>query len=246
MGRRKDPKQLYKLLVYILRHRPDEFGLVPHDGGALPVKELIQAIGEEPGWGYVRRSHLNEVLMTHRDHPFLLEGSAIGVADSPAVCAVSPDEVPKLLYHCVRRKAYPVVSRRGLAPMGKPWVVLSVTEEMALRIGRRRDPKPVLLTVQARRAAEEGIPFRRQGELLYIVNQVPTECFTGPPLSPEKTPAVTQTRETSEASSRIEPGSFALDVARSEALQRQAVKQKGIKKDIAWKKEARKARRRRR
>jgi len=50
------------MLVYMLGHRPDEFGLVPDSEGFIPYKELLQAIHEEEGWRYVRRSHINEVL----------------------------------------------------------------------------------------------------------------------------------------------------------------------------------------
>jgi putative RNA 2'-phosphotransferase len=250
MGRRKDPHQLCKLLTYILGCRPDEFGLVPDEKGFVRVKDLIKAICEEPGWGYVRRSHLNEVLLIHRDHPFMLESASIGMSDFSSPTQVVPvGDVPKLLYHCVRRKAYPVVSRRGIMPMGQHGVFLALTEDMALRMGKRRDPKPVLLTIQARQAAEDGVVFRRQGELIYTVAHIPVGCFTGPPLPPERARDEKEGPRQVEASgdgNRVKPGSFTFDLERSEELHRQAVKRKGIKKDIAWKKEARQTRRKRR
>ena len=50
-------------MVYMLGYRPDEFGLVPDPEGYIPYKNLLQAIHEEPGWGYVRQGHFNEILM---------------------------------------------------------------------------------------------------------------------------------------------------------------------------------------
>ena len=253
MGKRKDPKQLYKLLTYILGCRPDEFGLVPDENGFVPVKDLIKSIGEEPGWGYVRKSHLNEVLLLYRNHPFDLKGTSIKTTNPrEPLRAASVDDVPKLLYHSVRRKAYPVVCRRGIMPMGQHHVFLAISEELALRMGRRRDPRPVLLTVQARRAIEEGVAFRRQGELLYSVDHVPVCCFTGPPLpqekgkETEKSKARIPAQERPGDGSRVEPGSFSLDMTRSEELHRQAMRRKGIKKEIDWKKDVRKTRRKRR
>jgi putative RNA 2'-phosphotransferase len=64
--RRED---LSRLMIYILGYRPDEFGLVPDPGGYVRYKELLQAIHEEPGWGYVRQSHFNEILMGKRPVP---------------------------------------------------------------------------------------------------------------------------------------------------------------------------------
>ena len=54
---------LSRFLIYILAHRPDEFGLVPDSIGFITMKELLRAIHEEPGWGYVREGHIREVLI---------------------------------------------------------------------------------------------------------------------------------------------------------------------------------------
>ncbi|MCK4729362.1 MAG: RNA 2'-phosphotransferase, partial [Desulfobacterales bacterium] len=48
MGRQKDPKQLEKMMSYILGRRPDEFGLALNDQGFVRLKDLLKAISEEP------------------------------------------------------------------------------------------------------------------------------------------------------------------------------------------------------
>jgi putative RNA 2'-phosphotransferase len=242
MGRQKDPKKLFKLMTYVLGRQPDEFGLAPDQKGFIRIKDLIKAICEEPGWGYVRKSHINEVLITLRDHPFLVEDDGIRVENADeGVRPVSGVIPPKLLYHCVRRKAYPVVCRKGIMPMGKHRVFLATTEKMALRIGRRRDADPVMLTVLAQRAYEAGVAFSRQGEALYLADHVPVSCFSGPPLPKEKAEETKQKKEPAKPEST--PGSFVLDMERSDALQRQQMKRKGVKKEVSWKKDARKLRR---
>ncbi|MBW2208401.1 MAG: hypothetical protein JRG79_15965 [Deltaproteobacteria bacterium] len=65
LGKRKTQNKLQsfaRLMVYILGYRPDEFGLVPDSNGFIAFKDLIKALHEEPGWGYVRQSHINEIL----------------------------------------------------------------------------------------------------------------------------------------------------------------------------------------
>jgi putative RNA 2'-phosphotransferase len=245
VGRPKTAKELRKLMTYVLGRRPDEFGLVPDHEGFVRVKDLIKAISEEPGWGYVRRSHIHEVLITSSDRPFILEEDRIKAAGCDAAVRPVPDVVPpKLLYHCVRRKAYPVVCEKGISPMGQHHVFLATTQDMALRIGKRRDPKPVLLTVQARRAGEAGVSSSRQGEFLYMVDHVPVGYFSGPPLPKEKREAPQAKKEGAPAEDTL-AGTFVLDMERSKELQQQRLKRKGLKKDIAWKKEARRFRRRR-
>ena len=247
MAKRKDPKQFYKLLTYILGSRPDEFGLVPDENGFIRIKDLVKSISEEPGWGYIRKSHLNEVLLIYRDHPFVLDAASMKISyPREQVRPIPANDMPKLLYHCVRRKAYPFVCRRGITPMGQHHVYLAVTEALALRMGKRRDPRPVLLTIQSQQAIGEGIRFQRQGELLYVADYIPVGCFTGPPLPQEKVKETPRLPERTHDENRLEPGSFLMDMTRSEELQRQAIKRKGIKKEVAWKKEARKTRRKRR
>jgi putative RNA 2'-phosphotransferase len=243
MGRARTPKQLGQLMYYVLERRPDEFGLVPDDEGFVRFKDLIKAISEESGWGYVRRSHIHEVLLSAPDHSFVVEDDRIRVVGSEKAVSRTEGVVPpKLLYLCMRRKAYRVVCEKGISLMGHKRILLATTVEMALRMGRRRDPKPVLLTVQARRAAEAGVTFCRQGELIYMADHVPVGYFSGPPLPKEKEEAAKPKKEPLLVSETL-AGSFSLDMERSRELQQQRLKRKGLKKDIAWKKDARKLRR---
>jgi putative RNA 2'-phosphotransferase len=245
MGRQKGPKQLEKLMSYILGRRPDEFGLVLNDQGFVRMKDLLKAISEEPGWGYVRKSHIDEVLMTSSEKSFVLENDNIKAVCRDDSLAPGTEVVPpKLLYHCVRRRAYPVVCQQGIIPLGPPRVYLATTKELALRMGKRRDPAPVLLTVQAQRAFEAGVRFLKQGRLIYITDNVPVGYVTGPPLPKEKKEEASKLVKTLPMPEGL-PGSFTFEVERSRVLQQQQLRRKGLKKEIVWKKDARRLRRKR-
>ena len=80
MGRRANQfkvDSLARFLLYVLGRRPDEFGLVPDAGGFVLLKELLQAIHEEPSWRYVRQSHVNEVLCGSYRAEFDAEGDRL-------------------------------------------------------------------------------------------------------------------------------------------------------------------------
>ncbi len=241
MGRQKGPKQLEKLISYILGRRPDEFGLVLNDQGFVRLKDLLKAISEEPGWGYVRKSHIHEVLMTSCEKSFVIDNDKIkAVCRDDAPAGVEDIVPPKLLYHCVRPRAYPVVCRQGIIPLGQPRVYLSTTEELAQRMGKRRAPVPVLLTVQAQRAFKAGVRFSKQGDFIYITDHVPVGYFTGPPLPKEKKKEAPPVAIPEDA-----PGSFTFQLERSRTLQQQRLRRKGLRKEIVWKKDARRMRRKR-
>jgi putative RNA 2'-phosphotransferase len=187
MALQKSPKRLAKLLDYILGRRPDEFGLVADSGGYIKIKELLKALSEEEGLTYIRRAHLDEILLTLPDPPFEISDNQIRAKYRRHLPehAYAPDP-PKLLYHCVRQKAYPHVYTKGLNPTGYSRVILSSSLSLAQRMGKRIDRSAVLLTVQVQHCLDKGIVFFKAGDTLFLADYIPPDCFRGPPLPKEK------------------------------------------------------------
>lgn len=233
-------ENLSRLMVYILGHRPDEFGLVPDSSGFVTYKELLWALHEEPGWGYVRLGHINEVLLG-KDRPFFeTAGDRIKVIErrwhlNLETPALSP---PKVLYTAIRRRAHPHVMERGLKADG--YLVLSSDQDMALRIGRRRDRKPVLLEVMSEPAMEQGILFYAFGHL-FLASEIPASFISGPPVTQEIREAIeTAKKKIKPKPPDFAPGTFTLDMDRDPDRSRRT---QG-KKRRGWKEDARKERRR--
>jgi putative RNA 2'-phosphotransferase len=240
-------KELGKIIEYILHHRPDEFGLFLNDDGSLPIKELIWALHEETGWKHVRYGQLKELSYSGLELTFTIEEKHIRPKSAPGQ-TMQNAVPPRLLYFAARRKAYPVILEHGLRPGGRPYVPLATTEDLALRIGKRRDPKPILLTVLAAQAHDSGHRFLNCGDLLYLVKNLPPPFFSGPPIretpQPRKisrpTPSPVQKPEIPEMA-----GSFLLDSARDpDLLRRQRSKQKKDRKRQISQERRRKKRRR--
>jgi putative RNA 2'-phosphotransferase len=128
---------------------------------------------------------------------------------------------------------------KGLASAQERHIVLSPDRDMAMRIGRRRDQKPVLLEISTRSVSTAGIALKPFGDL-FIANQVPAEAMTGPPV-PKKDMEATQKKEKAIPDKKpdFEPGTFVLDMNRDPDPSRHP---KG-KKRKGWKEAARKMRR---
>ncbi len=238
-------KKLAKLIAYILEHRPDEFGLVLDGEGFVSLKELQHAITEEEGWSYVRMTHMEEVASSTEGKCFDIREGRIRVredrAASPSV-KHEPVEPPPVLYFAARRKAYAHILRHGLEPSGKPFVPLAATEELAVRMGQRRDNQPVLLTIQAQEAYRDGCTFTRPKELIYLSGALPTCYISGPPVEQvsETLPRKPQ-KQPREAQSPAVP---AYDTLRM-AYRMEAKPKRRREKEVEWKKSARKHRRQR-
>ena len=248
---------LSRLISYILGHKPDEFGLVPDREGFVTYKELLWAINEEPGWGYVKMGHINEVLLGKERTLFQPEEKRIRALDRRWHLDLQHPSLslPKLLFIAVRRKAHAHVMDKGLRSTGDTFIVSSPDRDTAVKIGRRKDQNPVLMDIMASAAQEEGVSFYSFGSL-FLTNEVPAKFIYGPPISPEshnggqmravqslsgnagKT-SLEETREKRGEAPDFEAGTFVLDLKKDSSRRAKGKKRRG------WKEDARNLRRRR-
>ena len=237
-------EKLSGFLVYIMGHNPSEFGLVPDSDGFFTTKELLQAIHDEPEWRYVRQGNINEVLMGKDHDLFQFDSKRIRlIKKNWSLDLKHPARLlPKILYIGIRRKAHPVIMDRGLRYIEDKFHILADGREMAERLGKRRDQKPVIIEVMAQMAEKAGIRFYSFGEL-FLTHEIPVEYLNCPPLPrsenrlKEKKPT-----EKQEPSLGFDAGTFTLETERDlDRLRRsKGRKQKG------WKEEAKKRRRKNR
>jgi putative RNA 2'-phosphotransferase len=231
---------LSRFLVYVLGHRPDEFGLVPDEEGFVVYKELLQALHEEEGWRYVRRSHINEILLGSDRALFESENDRIRSMERRWELDFHHPvaSLPKILFTAIRRRAHPVVMEKGLKGPGDRPLVLSPNRDMAVRIGCRRDQAPVVLEIVSEAAAEKRVLFYSFGDL-FLSPEIPARFIAGPPVSKEMLESRKEkdraTDKPSKGLASPTPGTFILDPSRDPDLYR---KTKG-KKQKGWKEAAR-------
>ncbi len=246
----KKAERLGKFISYILCRKPEEFGLIPDQNGWVKIKELLKAICEEDGWRYVRKSHINEILLTLKKPPIEIKDAFIRAKNRDELATreiVEFHDLPKLLYSCVRQRAYPHVLEKGLSPAGTDYVIMSKRRKMAERIGKRNDQAPVLLTIQVKKSFQKGASFKKAGEMLYLTDYIAPDCFTGPPLPKEKEEIKKQAKAKKDETPKISgtPGSFLLD-ASDDMERRKRTRLERKRKEIPWKKERKRLKRQKR
>ena len=228
---------LSRLMSYMLGTRPDEFGLLPDKEGYVAVKEFLKAIHEEPHMAYVRESHVREVLFNDGDGIFDIDGKRIRSTKRTFYLVDEESDIhspPKILFTGVKRKAYPYILKDGLLPGSRQYVVMTTERDLAVRIARRLDQKPIILEISAATATENGISFFPFGGAIYLAERVPVQFISGPPL-PKELPSRERPLD---KGTEILPGSFVLRAERDTDLGRR----NRAKKRIGWKKEVRKGR----
>jgi putative RNA 2'-phosphotransferase len=234
----KEVQRLAKFLVYVLGKRPSEFGLVPDREGYIKIKDLLKALSEEAGYRHVRRSHLDEIVLSHPDPPIEIGGELIRAKSREDRAAEEAGSLPKLLFACVRRRTHAAILEKGIFPVGSPRVLLFSDRGMAERVGRRIDPEPVTLTVLVQKSREAGVIFEPAGEGVYVCDTVPPGCFTGPTLPKEKL-ETRKPKAPERPSAPPMPGSFFLDLSET-AEKKKRTERERKRKEISWKKEIKK------
>ncbi len=230
----KSLKHLSKFVACILGRNLCEYGLVPDENGFVKIKELLKVISEEDGFRSVRKSDLDEIILAVSQPPFEIQDKLIRATDRKKLPEiVSALQPPKLLYTCVRKKAHRFAIENGLFPVGHTQVVLSGNAELAMKIGRRFDGEPVLITVQVAKALEMGVAFSQMGNEIYLTETIPVGCFTAPALPKER--AVINKPKAPVEMVEPSPGSFFPDFSPKKEHKKKEFQKK--KKDIAWKKE---------
>jgi len=238
MNQNNSVKKLSKFAAYILGRRPDEFGLVLDTEGYVKIKDFLKAVNEEDGWRYVRRHHLNEIIMTRPAPLIEIKDTLIRAAHREKLYKQTPAEkLPKLLYTCIRRRAYPAVLNKGALSAGHSRIILTVTPELAEKIGRRMDPMPVLLTIQSQKSMARGVVFYTAGDFIFLADSIPEDCYTGPAL-PKQKPVPSKEPVPGPHETRKLSGSFLVDLSEEKSPGIPLPRRKK-KKEIAWKKDRR-------
>lgn len=240
--RSKELNRLAKLLAYVIGRHPDEFGLVTDSSGFVELKDLLKALHEESDWRHVRNNHMKELSISHAKPTIEIVDTKIRAIDRTQLPHPSdPTDCPKLLYICVRTKAYPVVADKGISPRKGPWVILSSSQKMALRLGQRFTTSPVLLTVNTKLALQANIKILAFGKKLFLAPYIPAKCFSGPSLPKEKK-SVKEKKQSPQPISPPTPGSYYLNLNQGNNDPIAKNNNKG-KKQKGWKEARRKDRR---
>jgi putative RNA 2'-phosphotransferase len=177
-------KQFGKFLSYVLERHPEEFGLIPNESGYVKTKELLKALNETDGWRHIRDSSLNELLLVDDAPPIELSGDLVRGKERQHLPRMRQcQDVPKILYTCIRERAYANVLEKGILPAGHTHVICTPDSAMAERLGYRKDKDAIRLTIHTAKTSQKEINFYQFTDLFYLAEHIPPDTFTGPPIT---------------------------------------------------------------
>ncbi|MBK1871288.1 RNA 2'-phosphotransferase [Taklimakanibacter albus] len=176
----KNITRLSKFLSYVLRHAPEEIGLVLGEGGWVATDDLIakaRANGQD-----LTPDILREIVATNDKKRFTLSpnGMRIRAAQGHSVAVdleLAPAAPPAVLYHGTAAAVLDKILAEGLKPQARRHVHLSADRETARKVGMRHG-KPVVLLVAASRMRDDGLFFYQADNGVWLTEAVAPHYLT--------------------------------------------------------------------
>jgi putative RNA 2'-phosphotransferase len=166
--------RLSKLLALMLRHRPDQFGIVLDAEGYAEIREVLSAVRTRIAAATLEDLvAVVETIEPEKRRYSLDEGEiranyGHSVAGRIAHEACAP---PDTLLHGTPVTALQRIREQGLLPMRRQYVHLTTHPDLATRIGARHGT-PRLLTVDAARAHADGVVFYRANDAFWLTDHI--------------------------------------------------------------------------
>jgi putative RNA 2'-phosphotransferase len=176
-------KQLIKVskrLSFALRHHPERLGLHLDAYGRVSLATLLaqyNAHYQTP----IDEQIIRTIMAASDKQRFAIENGQIRALyghSIPVKLLQAPAAPPAVLYHGTSHQAAVMIETEGLKKMDRDFVHLSATVSMAVSVGQRRDPRPVIFQVAAQQAAAAGLLFYPTESHIWLVDHVPAKYLT--------------------------------------------------------------------
>jgi len=176
----REETRLSKLMALVLRHQPDRVDVELDEHGAVDIDELADAIGEMPGWEFLRPEHIVQVVEGCPRERFKIDQDNHTVRASyghslPEMVVYEPAVPPAKLYHGSSPHDASDIQSQGLYPLDRQYVHLSVTARLAYEVGSRHDDEPVVMVIDAAAAHADGVEFYHATDDIWLVKHLPAE-----------------------------------------------------------------------
>jgi putative RNA 2'-phosphotransferase len=170
--------QLSKEISYALRHVPWEYELELDENGWVSVEQLLTSLRENSKWESVIIEDLEHIIeSSDKKRHELVDGKirALYGHSVPKKIVKESSEPPVILFHGTARHFLESIGNKGLLPKGRQYVHLSNDIETALQVGKRRDDKPIILEIDAKKAWDEGVKFYLGNDKVWLADNIPSQ-----------------------------------------------------------------------
>lgn len=169
-------EKMSKKLSYLLRHAPASTELPRDENGWIPIENILSLLNCDIVTieRIVKEDKKNRYSFSE-DFTSIRANQGHSVPVDLELENVTP---PKVLFHGTTRKALSSILETGLTPQARHAVHLSADVDTAQIVGSRRDPNPIVLSIDSSRMSKLGYTFQKSANGVFLTNSVPAEFIT--------------------------------------------------------------------
>lgn len=172
-------ERLSRAVSHALRHRPESYGIELDVEGWVSIQDLLEGIHKlDPSFMDVKEDDLKRMIHASSKVRHEIEGGRIralyGHSLDGHITKVEA-EPPEHLFHGTSPEAWLEIKTVGLLPMSRQYVHLSVDVATAWQVGRRKSPRPVVLTARAKDSFKSGESFWIGNQTVWLAKHVRPE-----------------------------------------------------------------------
>ncbi|MEP6467845.1 MAG: RNA 2'-phosphotransferase [Parafilimonas sp.] len=176
----KETTRLSKLLSYILRHKPEEYGIVLDENGYTNADELINKLNAHNE--NISLAILQHIVDTNSKKRFAFNDdlSKIRASQGHSVdveLGYTEEQPPAILYHGTVEKFLLSILKDGLQKMQRHHVHLSADKTTATKVAERRG-KPIILEIKSGEMFSAGYKFYLSDNGVWLIDHVPVNFIT--------------------------------------------------------------------
>jgi len=172
------PERISRFLTFLLRHRPKEYPLAFDAQGFVAWPDLVQLVQDR--FQDITEDEIRAVVTDSEKKRFELRENRVRATyghSFPVALGSEAMEPPSQLFYGTARDLAQSILRSGLRPRDRQYVHLSASLEEAQDVGRRHDPAPAIIVVDAKRAHTEGVQFFASGPL-FLTENIPARFLS--------------------------------------------------------------------
>ena len=171
-----DLTKLSRTVSHALRHEPWLYGLELDSYGWVRLIDLVVSLrrrGNE--WLRLGENEIIEMVSKSDKYRFELCKGKIralyGHSIPGRVLKISA-QPPTVLFHGTSSRFIKQIKSEGLKPKGRQYVHLSVDQETALLVAKRKQGISFIITVQANKAYQNGIKFYQGNKTTWLADYI--------------------------------------------------------------------------
>ncbi len=176
----EDLNTISKILSFVLRHQPENIGLILDAQGWASVEDLIAKANQHGQ--HLTRELVVQVVAQNDKQRFSLSADGLKIRANQGHSlkvdlALTEKCPPEILYHGTASRFLDSILVEGLKPQARQHVHLSQDEETAIKVGQRHG-KPVVLKIAALQMMRSGHCFYLSENQVWLTERVPVDYLT--------------------------------------------------------------------